>query len=295
MTYKHAPLLGATWMILAGISFSLVNALTQYVSYKMQMPSTSVAFFQYFIALVFMFPMLAKMGGFKALKTKYFPVHLLRVFLSVIGVQLWIYALSYPVPIWQGIALIMTSPLFATLGSGLFLGEKIGPARWLATFAGFIGAMIILEPWDENFSLATLLPIGAAFFWACYSVMVKKLSHYDKPSTMTVYLFLLISPFNLVLALPDWTMPASGSVWIMLIATGACSAFANWAIANAYNVADASFVQPFDHAKLFFNVLVGWIVFGWAPPGRLWLGAAIIIGAVAFITRHEYRQTQSDR
>jgi len=289
------PLLGATWMILAGISFAIVNTLTQYVSYKMQMPSTSVAFFQYFIALIFMSPMLLKMGGINLLKTKHFPTHLLRVFLSVIGVQLWIWALSYPVPIWQAIALVMISPLFATVGAGLFLGEHIGTARWLATIAGFFGAMLILEPWSDNFSWATLLPVGAAFFWACYSLMVKKLSHEDSPSTMTIYLLLLISPFNLVLALPEWTMPATHTVWLLLIATGACSAFANWAIANAYNVADASFVQPFDHAKLFFNVLAGWIVFGWVPPGRLWLGAAIIIGAVAFITQHEYKLSREQK
>jgi len=29
------------------------------------------------------------------------------------------------------------------------------------------------------------------------------------------------------------------------------------------------------------------MVFGWVPPGRLWLGAAIIIAAVAFITHWE--------
>ncbi len=42
------------------------------------------------------------------------------------------------------------------------------------------------------------------------------------------------------------------------------------------------FVQPFDHAKLPLNVLAGWIVFSWVPPGRLWLGAAIIIASGCF-------------
>jgi len=44
-------------------------------------------------------------------------LHLLRVALAVIGIQFWLWALAEPVPIWQGIALLMTSPLFATLGS----------------------------------------------------------------------------------------------------------------------------------------------------------------------------------
>lgn len=57
----------------------------------------------------------------------------------------------------------MTSPLFATVGSGLILKENVGIARWGATLSGFIGAMIILEPWADGFNWAALLPVGAAF------------------------------------------------------------------------------------------------------------------------------------
>ncbi len=110
---------------------------------------------------------------------------------------------------------------------------------------------------------------------------------------MVVYLLLLITPFNLFLALPDWSFPSSGIVWGFLIVAGSLTALAQWAIVKAYSVADASFVQPFDHAKLPMNVLAGWIVFGWAPPGRLWLGAAIIIASVAFITQWETRKRKS--
>ncbi|CAM3094349.1 Riboflavin transporter [Vibrio ordalii] len=151
--------------------------------------------------------------------------------------------------------------------------------------------MIILEHWADDFNLASLLPVGAAFFWACYSLMVKKLSAHDSPSTMVVYLLILLTPFNLLLALPDWQTPQEGTLWLILLFAGAMTALAHWAIVKAYAVADASFVQPFDHAKLPLNVLAGWLVFGWAPPGRLWLGAAIIIASVAFITHWETKKS----
>ena len=179
---------------------------------------------------------------------------------------------------------------------GLFLKEKVGLARWGATISGFIGAMIILEPWTDNFSWATLLPIGAAFFWACYALMVKKLSTQDSPSTMLVYLLLLITPFNLLLAIPEWQTPIGLNIWAILVVAGILTAVAQWAVVKAYSVADASFIQPFDHAKLPLNVLAGWFVFGWVPPGKLWLGAGIIIASVAFITRWESRNLdQSER
>lgn len=287
---QHQPVQGASWMLTAGLAFAIVNSIAQYVSMNFGLPSTMVALVQYGIALIVILPYLRTLGLRNSLRTEHFGMHALRVFLSVIGIQLWLWALAYPVPIWQGIALLMTSPLFATIGSGLFLKEKVGAARWCATLAGFVGAMIILEPWADSFTWATLLPVGAAFFWACYSLMVKKMSANDSPSTMVVYLLVLITPFNILLALPDWQTPSGMNVWLLLFGAGVMTALAQWAIVKAYAVADASFVQPFDHAKLPLNVLAGWIVFGWAPPGRLWLGAAIIIASVAFITQWERRK-----
>ncbi|EGR0286768.1 EamA family transporter [Vibrio cholerae] len=295
MSIKHHPLQGALWMLIAGLSFAIVNSVAQYASIQFGLPSTTVALVQYAIAFVVILPYLKTLGIRQSLRTQQFGWHLLRVFLAVIGIQLWLWALAYPVPIWQGIALLMTSPLFATIGSGLWLREKVGMARWLATLTGFIGAMIILEPWADDFNLASLLPVGAAFFWASYSLMVKKLSSHDSPSTMVVYLLLLITPFNLLLALPDWQMPNGQTVWLLLIGAGVMTALAQWSIAKAYAVADASFVQPFDHAKLPLNVLAGWLVFGWVPPGRLWLGAAIIVLSVAFITQWETKKSRRER
>ncbi|KLV03806.1 membrane protein [Photobacterium aquae] len=277
-------------MLTSGLAFAIVNSLAQYASIHYGLPSTTVALIQYFIALIAIFPWLRSLGLRNALRTDHFGMHCFRVFLSVIGIQLWLWALAYPVPIWQGIALLMTSPLFATIGSGLFLKEKVGTARWIATLTGFAGAMIILEPWADGFTWATLLPVGAAFFWASYSLMVKKMSAHDSPTTIVVYLLILITPFNIFLALPDFVMPQGGLSWGLLIAAGLLTALAQWAIAKAYAVADASFVQPFDHAKLPLNVLAGWLVFGWVPPGRLWLGAAIIILSVAFITQWESKK-----
>lgn len=274
-------------MLTAGLAFAIVNSFAQIASIHFGVSSTTFALFQYAIALFVILPYLRTLGIRRSLRTQHFGWHAFRIFLSVIGIQLWLWALAYPVPIWQGIALLMTSPLFATVGSGLILKEKVGTARWLATLTGFIGAMIILEPWSDSFTWATLLPVGAA-----YSLMVKKMSVNDPPSTMVVYLLLLITPFNIVLAIPSFTMPNDWTIWLILLFAGALTALAQWAIVKAYAVADASFVQPFDHAKLPLNVLAGWMVFGWVPPGRLWLGAAIIVASIAFITHWEAKKTK---
>ncbi len=287
-TNHHNPILGAAWMLSAGAAFAGVNSLGQYLSFKMGMPSSNVAFFQYLIAVAILLPWMKQQGLGHLLTTRQPLLHLLRVGFAVLGVQFWLWALSWPVPIWQGIALLMLSPLIATVGSGLLLGETVGIARWIATLAGFLGAMIILEPWAEGFNLASLLPVIAAFFWAGYSLLVKYQSRTEHSSTIVLYLLVLIAPFNAVLAAPVFSWPA-GQEWVFLIAAGLLTGIAQLAIAKAYEVADASYIQPFDHAKLPMNVLAGWLVFGWVPPGRLWLGAAIIVGASLFIAHRESR------
>ncbi|VTU06220.1 putative permease [Actinobacillus indolicus] len=293
---NHQPVKGAIAIITAGFLFACVNTLIPKLTSVSAIDASVIALVQYLVAFIFLMPSMANMGFFQSLKTKHFGMHCFRVFLSAIGIQCWTMALAYPIPIWQGIALLMTSPLFVTIGSGLFLKEKVDAKRWVATFLGFVGAMIILEPWAENFDWVVLLPVAAAFFWACYSLMVKKLSSEDSPTTMVAYLFILITPFNLLIALtnlsPEGFSLPSFSDFGFLILLGFLTALAQLAVAKAYNLADASYIQPFDFIKLPLNVLAGWLVFNWVPPGKLWLGAAIIIGATIYITHVEAKQAQ---
>ena len=266
---RHSPFAGAVWMMVAGLCFAAVNSLSQYVSFTLGLPSTQVAFHQYLIALVCLLPWLVRHGLRQSLMTNQLRLHLLRFALAVTGIQFWLWALAVPVPIWQGIALLMTSPLFATL-------------------AGFVGAMLILAPWTDDFTLASLLPVAAALFWAGYSLLVRYQAASKSSHTIVVYLLVFSTPFNAMLAIPEWQWP-SETQWLLVAASGVLSALAQMSIARAYSVAEASFVQPFDFAKLPMNVLAGWLVFGWAPPGRLWLGAAIIIGAITLLTHLEQR------
>lgn len=107
---RHSPFAGAVWMMVAGLCFAAVNSLSQYVSFTLGLPSTQVAFHQYLIALVCLLPWLVRHGLRQSLMTNQLRLHLLRVALAVTGIQFWLWALAVPVPIWQGIALLMSSP-----------------------------------------------------------------------------------------------------------------------------------------------------------------------------------------
>ena len=281
-------LAGASWMVLAGIAFALLNVVTQWLTMTLAFPSASVAFWQYAFALVFSLPFLWK-TGLAAMRTQYPWRHVVRVVLAALGVQTWVAGLA-SVPIWQAIALVMTSPFFIILGARLFLAEQVGAARWGATACGFAGAMIILQPWSDSFSWAALLPILSALLWGASSLITKSLTGIEKPETITVWLLVLLTPVNGGLAFAAGFAVPTGTVLMLLVAAGLLTAIAQYLLTLAYSAADAAYVQPFDDLKLPLNVLAGWLVFGYAPAGYLWLGAALILCASLFLMRHEMKR-----
>ena len=273
-------------MVVSVLAFAIVNSATQWVSFIMGYHPANVALCQYGIATAVMMPWMFAQGFRRSLQTNQLWIHIIRVATAVIGVQFWLWSMAWPIPIWQAIALLMTSPLFVTVGSVLFLRERVDTARWIAVMAGFIGAMVILEPWSEIFSLATLLPVIAAVFWAIYSLMTKVQCKTESPTTLVFYLFALTVPFNLFIAMPVLVMPDAG-MWPLLLVAGGLTGLAQLALTRAYQCADAAYLQPFDLAKLPLNVLVGFWVMGTVPPGQLWFGGSLIIGATLFITWRE--------
>ncbi|GAA4882398.1 DMT family transporter [Ferrimonas pelagia] len=286
----HSPLRGAFWMLLSGVAFAIINSSNQWVAFVMGYEFANVALFQYAIATLILLPWLWRQGLARSLRTQQLGLHIVRVGIAVAGIQFWLWALAYPVPIWQAIALLMTSPLFVTIGSALFLRERVDGKRWAATSVGFIGAMIILAPWSEAFHLSALLPVIAAVFWAIYSLITKsQLQRGESPSTIVFYLFALTLPFNAFIAAPVFALPQA-SMWPFLLLVGVLTGIAQLALTKAYQSAEAAFIQPFDLAKLPLNILVGYWVMGSIPPGQLWLGASLIVGATLFLTHSENRQ-----
>ena len=275
-------------MIAAGAVFAMVNIAVQSAEMTLGAGANAVVFWQYLVALGCSLPWVLR-TGLGQLRSANIGWHLLRVALAATGVQLWVQGLAF-VPIWQAIALIMTSPFFVTIGAHFFLGERADAPRWGATLMGFMGGMVILQPWSDAFNWAAFYPLGAAVFWAATSVMTKKLTRTETADTITLYLLLFLTPINFGLAAAGtgFALPGNTALGLVLVA-GGLTFIAQLLLARAYATADAAYLQPFDHLKLPLNVLAGFLVFGWVPGGYLWLGALMIVVASLALMRQEAR------
>lgn len=304
----HAPLLGAVFMIGAGLTFAIINILTPIITYQMGVPSTAVVFWQYIIATVFALPLILRIG-FGKLRTRHPYWHETRAFLSALGVQFFAFGFALGVPVWQMVALSMTGPFFILIGATVFLGERLTYQRLGATFAGFIGAVMVSQVGTEQFTLASLLPVLAAMCWGSVSVITKYLSRDEEPESLTLYMLVLITPNHFLIGLilglavavlPQGVLPTGlatgfdfelpvGEALGLIALLGLVTAGAQYFLSFAYKVADATYLQPFDDLKLPLNTLLGWIVLSQVPAPWFWPGAVLIVGASSFILWSERR------
>ncbi|MEO6013497.1 MAG: DMT family transporter [Devosia sp.] len=313
-TTQNGPTTGALFMLIASLAFAGSNVLQSVLPTPVEyggygMASTGMAFWQYVIATIFIVPLIARIGIGK-LRTAHPVAHEIRAFVSALGVHVFVYGFASGVPIWQMVTLLATGPLFIIAGSVLFLHEKVSLVRLIAALLGFAGAIIVSGVGAEGLSAQALIPVVAAALWATTDVLTKYLSKKgESAETLTVSLLVLITPNHLLIllivtalsSLAPGLLPAGvatgfpfqlpgGAALGLLVLLGGLTALAQYLLAAAYRVADATYLQPFGDSKVPLSGLLGWIFLSQVPSNWFWLGAGLIIAGSVLIYIAETQQ-----
>lgn len=278
---QRSPLLGALFMVLAGICFALANAITYVITASpdfggLGFKPQSDTFWQYAIATAFSLPFVIR-HGLGALKTQRPVMHVIRVVLSALGVQAFVMSVAAGTPIWQVIALVMTSPIFVLIGAALLLGEQVSAPRWIAAGIGLVGATIVSGLWTTGLTASMIYPVAAAVLWAGSSLMTKVLTRTESAPSITLWLLILLTPINAGLSVQAGFEIPTAPIWAWLLAGGVVMMAAQYLLTWSYAAADAAFVQPFDDLKLISNILIYGLWFGYWPEGNIWGGVALIL------------------
>ncbi len=295
------PTSGALLMLTASLAFAGTNVLQSYLAWPIGMPSTGMTFWQYLVATIIALPLIARIGVGN-LRTSHPVVHEIRAFVSALGVHVFVYAFASGMPVWQVVALLATGPLFIVLGSTLFLGERASPVRLFAALLGFAGALMVSGIGTDGFTILVLVPIAAAALWATTDVLTKYLTKRgESPETLTVSLLVLITPNHLLILLVatllsqvpgllpagvatgfPFQLPEGIGVWLLVL-LGVLTAAAQYLLAFAYKLADATYLQPFGDLKVPLTAVIGFIFLSQTPTIWFWIGSALIIGASLLI------------
>ncbi len=207
------------------------------------------------------------------------PAVLIRGGGEMVGSLAYVAALgSIPMPTVS--AVLQAMPLVVTLGSALFLGEKVGWRRWTAIAVGMAGVLLIVRPGLDGFEPAAL--------WVLTTVVGLAVRDLATRFIPPVYSDAQISSWGLVplIFLGGAMMAVSGGVVVPdgvqslhLFGMVAFGVVGYWAITAASRAGEVSVVAPFRYTRLVFAIAIGWVVFGEPADVITLSGAALIIGS----------------
>lgn len=197
-------------------------------------------------------------------------------------------ALNY-LPITVTTTIMFAGPIAVTLLSIPILGEVVGRQRIIAVCTGFIGVIVVMQPWGVSFHPAMLLSLAALVIAALYFIMTRMLAGVETNATSQIWSSgiptLCIAPF----AWQHWVWPSGPLEIAVFFAIGAFAAFGHTAATFAHRLTDASILAPVVYIQLFLAGAVGIVVFNTYPTIWTLVGGLIIIAAGIHIW---YREQQ---
>jgi drug/metabolite transporter (DMT)-like permease len=284
MNDRESRLRGIVLMVIAVGVFAIMDALMKHLAETY--PPMQIAFLRAASSLPFVFMTYALTRRLAELRPRRLPMHLVRAVLSVAMLWSFVWALSR-MSMANTYAITLSAPLLVVPFAALFLGEKTDGHVWTAILAGLAGVLVILKPTASGFaSVAGLAAFGAAVCWAIVVVMVRTMASTETTASM-VFWFLFLSAVGagaiaargwIAIDRPDWT-------WIALLG------LTGWAgqhlITEAFRLAPASTVAPFEYMSIVWGACIDWIVWQTVPGARMFAGAGVVVAAGLYLMHRE--------
>lgn len=314
LTAHDRPLAGIAFISIGMIAISLNDMLIK--QFSGGYPLHEIVLIRSSIGLIFSLMMVQIEGGWTILKTRTPWLHALRGLLIVVSNLTYFTALAV-IPLADATALFFVAPLMITLLSIPILGEKVGPVRMGAVVVGFAGAVIMMQPWASEAPggisrWILFLPVISAATYAFNQVLTRKLGVSTRASALAVYIqamFIVVSLAVWAVAgdgrfshmsdnesirflVREWVVP-QGADRLYFLGLGLNSAIIGYCLSQAYRLANAATVAPFEYVGLPMAIFWGWLIWAELPGPAVMAGIVLISGSGLFVFFRERQKNRS--
>ncbi len=271
---------GIAMMLAAIVIFSAQDGITRHLTTRYPVQMVVMMRF-WFFGLFVIWLSTRQPGGLRAaVRTRQLPLHILRGLLLV-G-QICIVGLAFA---HNGLiethSLLTSYPLMVAALSGPVLGETVGWRRWTAILLGFAGILVMLRPGLSVLSIWSVLPLFAALIFALYGLLTRFAARQDKAQVSFFWTGVVGALGMTVIGLPEWTwMTGPDWGWMLLLCCTSCAG--HYFMIRAYDVAEASALQPFAYLQLVFIALLGIFLFHESLRVSVAFGSGIVVAAGLF-------------
>jgi drug/metabolite transporter (DMT)-like permease len=278
--------LGVGWMLFSVVTASAMTVAARELSTEMD--SRMVVLLRAGLTLIAVLPLLALPSIRRGLRLSRPRLHLQRGLLIGVSTHLGFHAIA-TLPLATATVLFFTAPIFATVLAGPINGERVGPRRWAAVGAGFLGALIILRPGVGSFEPAMWGALLSSLMFATALSLSRGLAEADGPVSAYLSSVVLTVLVSAPLAAPVWTLPSDGFAWTVVAVLVLTSAARGLGDLQAYRYGEASVVGVVAYLRLVLIGAAGWWLFAETPDAPTLLGGAVIVGATLYIAHRARR------
>ncbi len=272
--------LGVLLMIAAAFVFSVQDAISRHLASEYNVLMVVMIRYWFFAAFVIAIAK-RQAGSIRAAARARRPmVQAFRGFL--LAAQICVVVVAFvTLGLIETHAVFAIYPLLVAALSGPVLGEHVGWRRWGAIGIGFVGVLVILQPGFGVFAPAALIPLAAATMFALYGLLTRFVSRDDSAAVSFFWTGTAGAVVTTATGIWFWEPMLPGDwVWMGLLCMTA--AFSHWLLIRAYELAEASAIQPFAYLQLVFTTMIGMSIFGETLRPNVALGAGIVVLAGLF-------------
>jgi len=282
--------LGIIFMVVTTFIFALQDTFSRHLAEEYNV--LMVVMIRYWFFAAFVITIAArKAGGIRAAAATQQPfVQAFRGLL--LAAEICVMVLSFTLlGLVESHAVFTAYPLLIAALSGPILGERVGWRRWVAIGFGFFGVLVILQPGFRVFSPAALVPLLSALMFALYGLLTRYASRLDTAATSFFWTGTVGGLAMTVVGIWFWE-PMTPFDWFLMGCLCVTGATGHWCLIRAYELAEASAVQPFAYLQLVFATIFGITVFGETLDTNVAIGASLIVAAGLFTLWRERQKAQ---
>jgi len=278
------PALGIALMLTGIAGFAVMDAIVKWMTADYSI--IQVAALRSWFGLPLICLVALRRGGLRSLHTSRPLVHVGR-YLLVLGLSLTFFWGLSQLKLVDAVAISFAAPIFITALSMPLLGEPVGLHRWLAVVAGFVGVLVMLRPGVGVFQWASIVVLGSVLFYALLMITTRAFKSSESSAALMLYPQLGMSVTGLAIAPFFWVTPSLADLGLFAVA-GVFGSVGVMCITQAFRLAPAAVITPFEYSALLWATLLGFLLWGDLPDSITLAGAAIVIASGLYII---YRET----
>ncbi len=198
-------------------------------------------------------------------------------------------------PLATATTIMFLNPILLTILAIPLLGEKVTLRNWLGVIIGFLGAVVVVRPWEGSLGVVghgVLFLLAAALMNSSYQIVTRKVRT-DDPLTSLLYTAAAGAIVTSCIVPWFWQWPGAFD-WLLLIASGFAGGLGHLCLIRAFRCTPASVVAPFSYSALLWAILFGFVIWNDWPDYWTIAGATLIIGSGLYIFYGE-RKAHEDR